>query len=171
MMVPPQAVVVQTGTQTFTASSIVPFGASGYSYTVVSNTTASPPAWQTPGFNEADNGFVAGIAPFASTGRPCFYTVATPWADRTSILVRKSFTLSAAGTVQVRMALDTEVIEIYLNGVAMSGGPLTFSDCAIPNAAANSIFTGSGVPGNNLLAVRAKGRSTSAFLDTRISAP
>ena len=168
---PAQPVAVQTGTQTFSASSIVPFGASGYSYKVVSNGTASPPAWQTPGFNEAGNGFVAGIAPFASTGRPCFYAASTSWGERSSILVRKSITLNAAGTVQVRMAMDTEVIEIYLNGVAMSGGPLSFSDCAIPNAAANSIFTGSGVPGNNLLAVRVKGRSTSSFLDTRISAP
>ncbi|HSE51760.1 MAG TPA: Ig-like domain-containing protein [Gemmatimonadales bacterium] len=168
---PAQPVAVQTGTQTFSASSIVPFGASGYSYKVVSNTTASPAGWQTPGFNEAGNGFVAGIAPFASAGRPCFYSVATPWAVRSSILVRKAFTLGAAGTVQVKMAMDTEVIEIYLNGVAMSGGPLTFSDCAVPNAVTNSTFTGSGVPGNNLIAVRVKARSNSSFLDTRISAP
>jgi hypothetical protein len=168
---PAQAVALQTGTQSFSASSIVPFGASGYSYKVVSNNTASPVNWQTPGFNAAGNGFVAGIAPFASTGRPCFYVAATPWAQRSSILVRKSFDLLAAGTVQVRMAIDEEVTEIYLNGVAMSGSPLSFSDCAIPNAATNSIFTGNGIPGTNLLAVRVKGRSTSSFLDTRISAP
>jgi hypothetical protein len=164
-------VVLQTGVRTFTASSIVPFAASGYSHKVVASNSTSPTGWQTPGFNAAANGFVAGIAPFASAGRPCFYAAATPWAERTDILVRKTFDLLTAGTVQVRVAMDKDIVAIYLNGVAMTGGPLSYTGCAAPDIAGNSIFTGTGSVGTNLVAIRVKSRSQAAFLDLRISKP
>jgi hypothetical protein len=168
---PLQPVLVQTGTRSFTASSIAPFGASGYSYRIVGSTTDSPTGWQLAGFNAGANGFVPGIAPFASTDRPCFYTPATAWAVRTDILVRRTFELSAAGAVEIRLAMDKDVVEIYLNGTPMSGGPLSFNGCAAPNTAGNSIFTGTGIAGTNLVAIRVKARATSAFFDSRISAP
>jgi hypothetical protein len=165
-------VLLQEGTRVFSASAILPFGASGYSYKVVSSNTASPSGWQLSSFNEAANGFVAGAAPFASTGSPCFYVPATTWTARTDILVRRTFTLASAQSIQVRVAVDNNIVAIYLNGVLMSGGPTSHTGCAVPNAADNSVFTGTGAAGTNLITVRAHDQGgTGSFLDVRVSVP
>ena len=166
-------VVLQTGTRIFDATAILPFGASGYSYKVVSSGTASPSGWQLSTFNEAANGFVAGTAPFASTGAPCSYVPATTWTAKTDILIRRSFTLGPTQHgVQVRVAVDNDIIQIFLNGVAMSGGPTSHNGCAAPNAADNSFFTGTGSTGPNLLTIRAHDKGpTGSFLDVRVSVP
>ncbi len=169
---PLQAVQLQTGTQTFGATGIIPFGSGGYSYKVVASNSTSPTGWQTPGFNEGTNGFTAGgTAPFASTGSPCSYTPATAWAKKTDILVRKTFTLppGPAQTVEVRVAVDRYVIQAYLNGVLLNASSLSWNACAFPGAASNFILTGQGNAGANLLTIRASARSTSAFLDMRVA--
>ena len=163
-------VLLQTGIQTITANAIVPFGSSGYIYKVVASNVASPTGWQLPAF--PGTGFAAGTAPFAAPAGACTYVPATAWTIKTDILVRKTFTLGSAQPVQVRVAVDNNIIEVYLNGVAMTGGPLLHDGCAVPNAADNSIFTGTGVAGTNVVAIRAKDKSpTGSFLDVRIAVP
>jgi hypothetical protein len=166
-------VLLKEGNRVFGASAIVPFGAGGYSYKVVNSNTTSPSGWQLASFIEAANGFTAGAtAPFASTGRPCFYVPATTWTAKTDILIRRTFTLGAAAGIQARVAVDNDVVEIYLNGVAMTGGPTSHTGCAVPNAADNSFFTGAGVAGTNLLTIRAHDQGgTASFLDVRVSVP
>ena len=165
------AVLLQEGTRVFGANSILPFSASGYSYKVVSSGTASPTGWQLSSFNEAVNGFVAGAAAFGASGS-CTYAPATPWTIRSDILVRRTFTLASAQSVQVRVAMDNDIVAIYLNGVAMSGGPTSHTGCAAANAADNSFFTGTGVAGTNLLTIRAHDQGGSgSFLDVRVAVP
>jgi hypothetical protein len=169
---PPQSVLLQTGTRGFTASGYLPFGSSGYSYKVIASNDTDPTGWQLSGFNETANGFSTGAtAPFASTGSPCLYSHPTSWPKKTDILIRKTFTLGSAQAVTLSVAVDKDIVEIYLNGVAMSGGPLSHASCAVPGAADNSVFTGTGVAGTNLIAIRASARSTSAFLDLKVTAP
>jgi hypothetical protein len=67
--------------------------------------------------------------------------------------------------------MDKDIVEVYLNGVAMTGGPTSHTGCAVPGAADNSVFTGTGAAGTNLIAIRASARSTSAFLDLKVTAP
>ena len=169
---PEQAFLLQTGTRGFTASAFLPFGSSGYSYKVIASNSTSPTGWQLSGFDESGNGFTGGAtAPLASTGNPCLYSHPTSWPKKTDILVRKSFSLSSAQALTLRVAVDKDIVEIYLNGVALSGGPLSHNSCAVPGAADNSVFIGTGVQGTNLIAIRASARSTSAFLDLKVTAP
>jgi hypothetical protein len=164
-------VLLYEGTRIFTANAFVPFGSSDYTYKVQASNVASPTGWQILTF--AGTGFVAGTAPFAAPAGGCTYVPATPWTVKTDILVRKTFTPSAAGqTVQVRVAADNDIIEIYLNGVPMTGGPLLHTGCAVPGAADNSIFTGTSVGGTNVVAIRARDKApTGSFLDVRIAVP
>ncbi|HEV8453740.1 MAG TPA: Ig-like domain-containing protein, partial [Gemmatimonadales bacterium] len=170
---PEQPVIVQTGVQSLTANGIIPFGSGGYSYKQVASSSASPANWQLTSFNEAANGFTVGtgVAPFASSGTPCNYTPGTAWAKNTDILVRKTFTLASAATVQVRVAVDRYAKQVYLNGVLLNPTTLSWNACAVPGAASNFILTGQGSAGSNLLTVRASARSQSAFLDLRVAVP
>ncbi len=168
-----EAVTLQTGTQPLTANGIIPFGSGGYSYKQVASNSTAPTGWQTPGFNEGANGFTTGgTAPFRSTGTPCNYAAGgTAWARNTDILVRKSFTLASAGTVQVRVAVDRYAKQVYLNGVLLNASSLSWNGCAVPGAASDFVLTGAGNAGTNLVTIRASARSQSAFLDVRVAKP
>jgi hypothetical protein len=179
------AILLQTGSQTFSATGsapepvsegFFPFGSGGYSSKVVASTDPSPAGWTTLGFDAFANGFTIGTSsafgsPFPGPGG-CGNTTKTNWPINTDLLVRKKFTLPSAQQVQVRIAIDNDLIEVRLNGLLLTDGTVKHDGCAAPNATDNAIFIGSGAAGINILTVRALDRGGESFLDiTTAAAP
>lgn len=173
---PSGAVNVLTASETFTATGsaepisagFFPFGSAGYTSKVIAQTDPSPSGWQLASFNPFADGFSITSSNF---GPGCGSSPPTPWAPNTDILVRKKFTLSSAQFVKIRIAVDNDLIDVYLNGTKLNVGSVAHEGCASSGAADNVAFIGSGVAGVNLLAIRARDRGGVAFLDIETSAP
>ena len=173
-------VTVGTGELTFTATGLIDYGSTGYSYL---QTTSLPEGWQLAGFNEA--GFsTGGIAGFGFDGGDgCTLnlpaTTKTAWSPSTNMLLRKSFTTSYAGTITVGVAIDNDV-QVFVDDVDITASvmPLlpapVFLDGAVVHEGCAQLdsftFTKLNVPaGPHLLAIRGVDRGGSTYLDARVS--
>ena len=106
----------------------------------------------------------------ASFGFGCGTTEGTSWPTDTDILLRKHLHVpEGTAGVTVAAVVDNDV-QIFLNGVDVSGGLQVHEGCA--DYSDPFVFS---VPrevlraGDNLLAVRGRDRGTVSFLDIQIS--
>lgn len=158
-----------------------------------------PEGWEQPGFGEA--GWTSALAPFVSIGGAfCGLNAAgvagdhTNWPTLTDLLIRRSFSTSAAGTVRVDVYIDNDV-QVYLDGELISQAPYlqptslimtTFPGWAIhdgcPDGGANEaeapaaavpsgypVFSKSVPAGNHTIAVRAHDYSGSTYFDMQVT--
>jgi hypothetical protein len=147
---------------------VLSYLSAGYRFLIVPFGEGS--GFEQPAFD--DSHFAVGNAAFG-TGDFCPLdpTVQTSWPLETDILLRKTFTLPANATaVEVAVAIDNDV-QVFINGVDISGGIQQNEGCAERD---RFIFS---VPdsllifgGDNLLAVRARDRGVISYVDVEIRA-
>lgn len=189
----PRAVYVTTGATAEVAFQItcarvevlVPYGASGYRWKVLADSTLPGGGFESPSFDDAGAGFSDGKAAFghgsgeADFDCPLDNTVSTNWPLETDILLRRTFVLPAgAGNVKVSVAIDNDV-QVFVNGVditasggtsSLVGGFQRHGGCA---ALDNFVFTAPNAivyTGTNLVAIRARDRGVISFVDIRVTA-
>lgn len=155
------AVPIPVSAKEFT---IIPYLDTGYSYKVVSHDEGD--GFELPSFDDSDFSF--GSAGFGTQSGDCPLNnptdTKTPWELDTDILLRKKFFLAAAtSNLQVRVAVDNDV-QVFLNGIDISGGLQTHEDCASLDT---FVFTASANVGTNLLAVRARDRGVLSYIDVQ----
>lgn len=150
----------------------IPYLSGGYKYQVVSHGTGG--GFEAPAFD--DSAFAAGTAAFgtglifgSADSCPLRANGVTFWSSNTDILVRKSFTLPAgAKNLTVGIAIDDDV-QVFLNGVDISGGMQFHSGCASNDsfifAAPDSLL----LAGSNVLAVRGRDDGFQTYLDTQVT--
>ncbi len=169
------AVPVVTGAVQFTATGQLPYGgASGWSYQIDN----SPPAnW----YSTTTSPFSAtGSTPFGSANTDCDLNNAgfsTDWPSLplTYLYARRSFTLATAATVSIGVAIDNDV-QVFLDGTDITSnndqlmtpvnGVLVHEGCPTPDWVT---FQRAVVPGSHILAILAKDRGISSYLDVRVS--
>jgi len=144
---------------------VVPYEATGYRFNIYPPGTV-PGDYGAETFD--DSAFSVGDAAFGSGGCPLESTVVTAWPVNTELVVRKAFNLPAGATnLRVMVAIDNDV-EVFLNGVNISGGLVVHEGCPILDefqfGAPDSLLRA----GDNLLAVRAVDRGVVSFLDLRV---
>ena len=146
-------------------TTVVPFGASGYRYTVVEH--GGLPTFQSPAYDASS--FLLGAAPFGSPGFcPLASTVQTLWPTDSDLLVRRAVTLPAgASDVSVALANDNDVL-VYWNGNLIASQ--AHGGCATHDSPVVSVPDALVQAGSNLLAVRGADRGSQSFLDIRVSA-
>lgn len=146
-------------------TTVVPFGASDYRYTVVEH--GGLPTFQSPAYDASS--FRLGAAPFGSPGFcPLASTVQTFWPTDSDILVRRAVTLPAGTSgVRVGLANDNDVF-VYWNGNLI--GSQAHGGCATHDSLVVSVPDALVQAGSNLLAVRGVDRGSQSFLDIRVSA-
>jgi hypothetical protein len=164
---------LQTGTQTFTATTaVVPYGSAGYRYRVVPVGGSSPSGWELPGFD--DSQFALGAAPFGSPNASCPLNqagLATPWPIDTRILVRRTFSLTAAAKLEVAIAIDNDV-RVFLDGVDISNGALADDLFLVHEGCPTRDTFVLSVPGvsagQHTIAFLGKDRGVSSYLDAEV---
>ncbi len=144
----------------------------GYRY-LVTTKDGGPEDFEAPSFDDA--GWTVGSAPFGSMGisHSCalfnHHPPVTDWPLNTDILVRKRFSMSAAGQVSIQVAIDNDV-QVFLNGVNVSGGLNEREGCATrPGIPDPFTFYGSVQAGENVIAIRARDRGVISYLDIRVA--
>ena len=174
------AILLLTGSVTFNANPAaalpINYGSSGWEYLIDGSPAAN---W----FSAAGPSFPnVGSAPFGSPDVvECSLNLAgvsTSWpsSESTNLRVRKFFTLAAAGTVTIGVAIDND-LQVFLDGVDISasnqlaqapvGGLLVHDGCPEQDS---FTFTTSLSAGTHLLAIRGFDRGTSSYLDVRVTA-
>ena len=154
------------GAEAQVPTEVIPYQATGYRFKVYSPGT-TPGDYGSETFD--DSAFSVGDAAFGSGGGcPLQSTVATTWPVNTELVVRKTFDLPTGATnLAVMVSIDNDV-EVFLNGVNISGGLVAHGWCPTLDqlwfAAPDSLLRA----GNNLLAVRAVDRGDESFLDLRV---
>jgi hypothetical protein len=145
---------------------VVNYEATGYLFKVYS-LGAVPSDYGSETFD--DSGFATGDAAFGSGGGcPLQSTVKTDWPVSSEIVLRRSFDLPpGAANLRVMVAIDNDV-EVFLNGVDISGGLVQHENCPVPDEfrfdAPDSILK----EDNNVLAVRGRDRGVESCLDMRV---
>ena len=178
------------GSVTFTAngflesigSGLFDFGAGGWSAKQVGEAASAPAGWQDVVFNSLGNGFsLDNPSAFGATDDTyncpgLVYT--TPWAlgnlgagEGNDILVRKLFSTPSASGVQIRVSVDNDLIEVWLNGVQLNESAQTHEGCANPGTGEDYVFDATTVVGVNVIAIRARDRGTISYLNVKISTP
>jgi hypothetical protein len=160
--------VVKSTSNAPSTITVLGYGSSGYRYQQVPN-GGGPADFFLPGFD--DSSFALGSAAFGNgtSNGPVGATPQSPWTQLSDLLVRKSLPLPADATnVRVSVAID-DGVQVFFNGVDISGGmqlqpnPTIFDQAtyAIPE----SLLIKGGV---NLLAIRARDTGGGTFLDIAI---
>jgi hypothetical protein len=158
------------------------FGSGGWSYLTLSQTTAAPAGWETNAFDAFAAGFTLNApSPFgsrASTSTACPHLLpfATPWPlgstapnGGSDILVRKKFSLASASALSIRVSVDNDLVEIWLNGTKLNTVLMVHENCASPGTTEDFVFSAAGVAGTNQLAIRARDRGVLAYLNVKVS--
>lgn len=166
-------VPVLSGAVTISATGVLPYG-SGWTYLLIGSNPA-PNGWETPTFGM--EGWSTGNAPFGANLLPAcpnLPAVVTTWplgsnGASSDILLRKTFSTSTPGTLQVTVRIDNDV-EVFVDGIRISGdGFFLHEGCADVWPAS---FTFPDLPaGNHVLALRARDRGVVAFVDATVSSP
>jgi len=157
------------------------WAASGYRY-LLTTENGGPGGFAAASFD--DSGWSLGNAPFGGGPSPydsctLFNTTAPPatnWpigntspGGASDLLVRKRFSMQAAGQVSVQVAIDNDV-QVFLNGVDISGGLKLHEGCATrPPLNDPFTFYGAAQAGDNVIAIRARDRGAIGYLDIRVA--
>lgn len=156
------------GARASTPTTVIPYQDTHYRYSVVA--AGAGAGFEQPGFD--DTGFSVGDAAFGAVtgGCPLDATVRTAWPSSTDILVRKPFNLQAGSTgLQVHIGIDNDV-QVFLNGIDISGGLNVHDGCATLDSFVFSAPDSVLFVGQNLLAVRGHDRGGDTFLDVEVTA-
>jgi uncharacterized repeat protein (TIGR01451 family) len=147
-----------------TTITLIPYEATGYKYKIVGFNEMT--GFEQPGFNDA--GFSTGVGGF---GTSCGDLPSrTEWPVGTDILVRKRFSAPAgASNLKVWAAIDND-IQIFINGRDITGGVKVHEYCTRLDRDVYDIPQDALVPGDNLIAVRARDRGVVSYLDIRVTA-
>ncbi len=170
-------VQLKTGSVIFTATGVIAYGADGYRYLLAGQGGAS--GFEATGFD--DSSWLLGAAPFGGGPFPyddcALYNtgLATTWpigntsaGGGSDLLLRRHFNLPSVATIKVSVAIDNDV-QVFLNGTDISGGLTTHEGCAErPTGGSAFIFSGTGVAGSNVLAIRARDRGVISYLDVEV---
>jgi hypothetical protein len=171
-------VTVLTGAVTFAAtadpepiaSGYFDFGSGGFSSRGIGSLDTAPTGWPFRIFDAAANGFTIGTTAAFGSGVICGNTPATGWSPSTDLLVRKKFSLASAGSVDITIAIDNDVVEVWLNGTKLNPSTVVHEGCAYSGAGDNYVVTGAGAAGVNTLAIRVRDRGDDAYFDVRVAA-
>lgn len=141
------------------------YGSPGYRYKVVAHGAVT--GFEATGFDDVAAGFADGEAAFASS--ECGGPFETSWTGTTDILLRRDVSLPA-GTqdVRVSVAIDND-IQVFWNGVDVSNGMRVSENCAVKDEYTFSVPASAVTAGDNLLAARARNRSTASHVNLRVT--
>ena len=150
-------------------TTMIPYLDTGYKY--MQATVNGVPGFEATGFD--DSAWPTGDAGFGSIGgcplNNATY-VKTSWAINTDMLVRKRFNLpGGARNVVVSFAIDNDV-QAFFNGQDISGGLRTHEGCATRGNYVFAVPNALVLPGENILAVRARDRGGESYLDLQVTA-
>jgi probable HAF family extracellular repeat protein len=165
---PTPTISTSTPTPTSTPTEmIVPYLATGYRYLVVS-TGQAPAGFEQPNFDDA--AFSIGDAAFGASGLcPINANVKTAWPINTDIVLRKKFTLPPGATgLKVGVAIDNHV-QVFVNGVDISGGLKLHGGCASNNSFIFSVSDSLLNSGENLVAVLGRDIGGVSYLDIQVT--
>jgi hypothetical protein len=166
-----------------TAVVLVPYGATGYRFKVLPNSSTPGGGFESPSFDDVAAGFSTGTAPFGAAWEgadcPLDPTVQTNWSPDTDILLRKTFVVPAGATnVKVVVAIDNDV-QVFVNGVDItaSAGPAALADgfqrhggCAELDSFVFTVPNEILLSGSNLVAIRARDRGGISYADVQVIA-
>ncbi len=107
----------------------------------------------------------AGFGDLAEEGLTCH----TPWSLETDMLLRREVTLEAGESLKVAVAIDNDV-QVWVNGVEISGGMVQSEDVAVHDRYVFLASTDIVHEGPNLVAIRARDRGGANFIDARLAA-
>lgn len=143
---------------------LIPYEATGYKYKIVRHNEMI--GFEQPGFNDA--GFLTGAGGF---GQSCGDLPSkTEWPIGADILVRKRFSRPpGASNFKVWAAIDND-IQIFINGRDITGGLRTHENCTRLDRDVYDIPQEALIPGDNLVAVRARDRGIVSYLDIKVTA-
>lgn len=141
----------------------IAYGASGYTYKQVA--WGADAGFEAVGYD--DSSWSLGPASFGSNNG-CGLSSPTTWNVNTDMLIRREFTIGHSFTdVKVGVWIDNDV-QVWINGVDVSGGMKTSGGCAIPDRYVFTVPGGVASQGTNLLAVRGHDYGGVAYLDVRV---
>jgi hypothetical protein len=126
-----------------------------------------------PGFEQPaydDSAWASGDAAFgtASTCALNMVNVKTDWTPNTDMLLRKEFNLPAGATdVVVGVAIDNDV-QVWFNGMDISGGMQVHETCAILDSFVFPVPNSYLIAGTNLVAIRGRDRGSDAYVDFEV---
>jgi uncharacterized repeat protein (TIGR01451 family) len=148
---------------------LVPYLASDYRYKIVPHQAET--GFEKIGINE--NSYSMGEAGFGSAEGGCPLAnsndVRTVWPSDTDLLVRKTIQIPPnSRNLIIGVAIDNDV-QVFLNGVDISGGLLSHEDCAVHDSIVINVPNDSLIAGQNLLAVRAQDRGLLSYFDLQVS--
>jgi len=144
---------------------IVNYGAAGYRYLQVP-TGAGPADFAAVAFD--DSAFLIGTAPFGDDPDYCPLVPTTHWSRATDLLVRRSILLPAGATdVKVYVAIDND-FDLFWNGTNVTS--IIREGCASHDSVVVAVPDTLLTAGANVLAVRARDRGVTSYLDLRVTA-
>lgn len=154
-----------------TAESVDSLGyqASGYRYQVIGLTDSPPAGFQQTSFD--DSTWSTGTAAFGSGGNCSLQsTVQTPWTLDTQLVVRRVVNLQAGATdVQLKLAIDNDVVAAFFNGTQISG-EILHEFCPALDDFTILVPEGLVRSGPNVVSLVLRHRNGESFFDMRVAA-
>jgi pimeloyl-ACP methyl ester carboxylesterase len=149
---------------------LVSYGDSGYRYMEISLADSPPAGYELPEYD--DSAWSLGTAGFGFSRQLCPLTITrvTNWTPNTRLLVRRTFVVpDGASNVQVLVAVDNDIDEVFFNGVPISG-PQQHDNCPTHDAFQFSVPESAIVTGQNTLVYSLSDRGDETFFDSRVMA-
>lgn len=161
---------------------LLPYEAQGFRYLVIGSNALPPKGWETAGFN--DSGWKTGAAGFGSEGYcpdptklqctppACAleHSVGTFWQPNSRLLLRRKVEIpQGAKSVRLLVAVDNDVLGVFLNGKAVPGYHY-HEGCPTRDQFRFDIPSALVKPGMNLLAVQLQDRGGASFADVSLLA-
>ncbi len=161
---------------------LLPYGATGFRYLVIGSNALPPKGWETSGFS--DWSWKTGTAGFGSSGfcpdpaklycnpPACAlqHAVGTVWQPNSRLLLRRKVKIPQGATsVRLLVAVDNDVIGVFLNGKAVPGYHY-HEGCPTRDQFRFDIPSALVKPGMNLLAVQMQDRGGESFADVSLLA-
>jgi hypothetical protein len=172
-------VELQTGSVAFTATgtnTLFAYSSGGHRYLLTGE--GGEAGFEGTGYD--DSAWLLGTAPFGgelitydgctlyNAGHPTNWPIgSTSEGGGRDLLIRRSFNLPGPATIKVSVAIDNDV-QVFLNGTDISGGLVTHEGCAERPTGPAFVYSGAGVTGSNLLAIRGRDRGVISYLDFEV---
>jgi hypothetical protein len=155
---------------TIVADTFLEYQSSGYKYMQIAFEGTPPAGWDEIAFD--DSLWSTGTAGFGGGGMTCplMGTVATSWAPDSDLLLRRTVVIPGGTTgVQVKMAIDNDIVELYWNGTLIASNQV-HDFCPVLDEFSFNVPDGILLPGANKLAVWVRDRGGPSFVDCRVIA-
>ena len=172
------AAVSDTALVTVSGQLLVPYGAAGYRFKVLADSTIPGGGFEVPEFDDVAAGFSDGRAPFGDGIDLCPLdeTENTRWPTDTDLLLRRTFSLPAgASNLTLSVAIDND-LQVFVNGVDVTAtgrpnlieaGFQRHGGCAEHGSFMFAVPDSVLHDGPNVLAIRARDRGVVSHFDLR----